>query len=120
MLVEIIAVLIIIGIIAAVAVPRYINLQANAKRRAIDAAIAELNGRESLTWANQKISVGGYPGDALTFSQVNTDLGEDVWEWDPKLFNPLASGGTLRFKGELVTLSRSPSTTNRPAVWSRP
>ena len=46
-LVEIIAVLIILGILAAVAVPRYIDLEANAKERAIDAAISELNGRES-------------------------------------------------------------------------
>ena len=53
-LVEIIAVLIILGILAAVAVPRYIDLEANAKERAIDAAISELNGRESLTWADQK------------------------------------------------------------------
>ena len=55
-LVEIIAVLIILGILAAVAVPRYIDLETNAKRRAIDAAVSELNGRENLTWANVKIS----------------------------------------------------------------
>ena len=47
-LVEIIAVLIILGILAAVAVPRYIDLETNAKSRAIDAAVSELNGRESL------------------------------------------------------------------------
>ena len=41
-LVEIIAVLIILGILAAVAVPRYINLEENAKLRAIDAAVAEI------------------------------------------------------------------------------
>ena len=55
-LVEIIAVLIILGILAAVAVPRYIDLEANAKSRAIDAAVSELNGRESLVWADVKIS----------------------------------------------------------------
>ena len=55
-LVEIIAVLIILGILAAVAVPRYINLEENAKKRAIDAGISELNGRENLAWANIKIS----------------------------------------------------------------
>ena len=55
-LVEIIAVLIILGILAAVAVPRYIDLEANAKSRAIDAAVSELNGRESLAWADVKIS----------------------------------------------------------------
>ena len=53
-LVEIIAVLIILGILAAVAVPRYIDLEANAKSRAIDAAVSELNGRESLVWADAK------------------------------------------------------------------
>ena len=55
-LVEIIAVLIILGILAAVAVPRYIDLESSAKIRAIDAAVAELNGRESLVWADVKIS----------------------------------------------------------------
>ena len=55
-LVEIIAVLIILGILAAVAVPRYIDLETNAKSRAIDAAVSELNGRESLAWADVKIS----------------------------------------------------------------
>ena len=39
-LVEIIAVLIILGILAAVAVPRYIDLEKNAKMRALDAAVA--------------------------------------------------------------------------------
>ena len=59
-LVEIIAVLIILGILAAVAVPRYIDLETNAKQRAIDAGISELNGRESLVWADHKISSAGY------------------------------------------------------------
>jgi prepilin-type N-terminal cleavage/methylation domain-containing protein len=54
-LVEIIAVLIILGILAAVAVPRYIDLESNARNRAIDAGISELNGRENLTWANEKM-----------------------------------------------------------------
>ena len=58
-LVEIIAVLIILGILAAVAVPRYIDLEANARIRAVEAAVSELNGRESLTWADVKISTSG-------------------------------------------------------------
>jgi prepilin-type N-terminal cleavage/methylation domain-containing protein len=115
-LVEIIAVLIILGILAAVAVPRYIDLEANAKQRAIDAAISELNGRESLTWADQKISESGYISDAKTFSQVNTDLGAD-YQWDP--FNPIVSGGTFNFKGVSVTLTRTESQVSQPAVWSR-
>ena len=115
-LVEIIAVLIILGILAAVAVPRYIDLEANAKQRAIDTAISELNGREGLVWADQKISASGYISDAKTFSQINTDLGGD-YQWDP--FNPIATGGTLNFKGISVNLNRTQSQISQPAVWSR-
>ncbi len=48
-LIEIIAVLIILSLLAAVSVPRYIDLEQDAKQSAIDAVISELNGRESLT-----------------------------------------------------------------------
>jgi prepilin-type N-terminal cleavage/methylation domain-containing protein len=79
-LVEIIAVLIILGILAAVAVPRYIDLEANAKQRAIDAAISELNGRESLTWADQKISSTGFVDDATVQAAIDYNLGGD-YSW---------------------------------------
>ncbi len=44
-LVEIIAVLILLGILAAVAVPRYMDLTAQARNSAAQAAIAEIKGR---------------------------------------------------------------------------
>ena len=119
-LVEIIAVLIILGILAAVAVPRYIDLEANAKDRAIDAAISELNGRESLTWADHKISTSGYKGDAKVFGPgtdaVDYNLGGD-YTWSGTLTN---SGGTITFKNLPVTLNRALSSTGQPAVWTRP
>ena len=76
-LVEIIAVLIILGILAAVAVPRYINLEENAKRRAIDAAVSELNGRENLTWADVKIAPCEDPDcpDATSIDDDGHNLG---------------------------------------------
>lgn len=111
-LVEIIAVLIILGILAAVAVPRYIDLESSAKERAIDAAVAELNGRESLVWADVKISGTGYSTDADVTSapQYDRDLGTD-YTWN---------GSNLVFKGREYTLSRRASTNNSPAVWVRP
>jgi len=118
-LVEIIAVLIILGILAAVAVPRYIDLEANAKERAIDAGISELNGRESLTWADHKISTIGYQGDGSINCDgadcVSYDLGGD-YSWNSTYLN---SPSTIEFKGVTVILTRELSTTGQPAVWRR-
>jgi prepilin-type N-terminal cleavage/methylation domain-containing protein len=123
-LVEIIAVLIILGILAAVAVPRYIDLEANAKSRAIDAAVSELNGRESLVWADVKISTSGWSlvTDTGVFTRMTTtgsprqpDLGRDY------SFSAInATSGTLSFKlGAPVTLRRTPSTDTAPGSWVR-
>ena len=119
-LVEIIAVLIILGILAAVAVPRYIDLETNAKQRAIDAGISELNGRESLVWADHKISASGYKTDAKMQQAppvgVDYVLGDD-YSWTAAVG---ATGGSLSFKdGVSVPLERDPSTTSQPAVWKR-
>jgi len=123
-LVEIIAVLIILGILAAVAVPRYIDLEANAKLRAVDAAVSELNGRESLTWADVKISSTGYitgSGDGVIWGRLvgadttNIDLGAD-YDWGSIA---QASGGTFTFKGEDFDVSRTASTRSTPGTWRR-
>ena len=122
-LVEIIAVLIILGILAAVAVPRYIDLETNAKSRAIDAAISELNGRESLNWADVKISGSSFADDAAMDTRVfaemskaeNKTLGSE-YDWT----GWAATGAQLSFKeGANVTVSRAKSGLNHPAVWTR-
>ncbi len=119
-LVEIIAVLIILGILAAVAVPRYIDLESSAKIRAIDAAVAELNGRESLVWADVKISTtNGWETDDTIwdYDQYSVDLGADyVWTTPP---TKAASTGVLTFKGVDFNLSRTDSTNAKPGVWVR-
>jgi prepilin-type N-terminal cleavage/methylation domain-containing protein len=114
-LVEIIAVLIILGILAAVAVPRYIDLESNAQQRAIDAGISELNGRESLTWADQKINSTGYVDDTVTRGIVDTSLGTE-YSWS---VGPGATGGTLNFKNSEAILIRDPSSVEQPGVWRR-
>jgi prepilin-type N-terminal cleavage/methylation domain-containing protein len=130
-LVEIIAVLIILGILAAVAVPRYIDLQDNAKIRAIDAGISELNGRENLVWANLKISTTQYGSDGAMNSAVCTDmtansgenlnLGSDyTWGTAPDCTSGGAGTGGLVFQnGAEVTLTRGQATMNAPAHWGR-
>ena len=45
-----------IAIIAAIAVPKFIDFNERAKEKLINASIAELNGREKLAFANIKKS----------------------------------------------------------------
>jgi len=107
--------LIILGILAAVAVPRYIELEVNANQRAIDSEISDLNGRETLTWANQNISTTGYNDDQDILDVIDYNLGNHyTWTVPPDEF-----GGTLEFKGISVAINRTPSTADQPAFWSR-
>ena len=122
-LVEIIAVLIILGILAAVAVPRYISLEDNARIRAIDAARSELNGRENLRWAQLKIGPTSFASDAAIDNEIvtgttgggwNTDLGGD-YAWAAA---PAAGGGTISFQsGPGVALTRTSATLTSPGIW---
>jgi prepilin-type N-terminal cleavage/methylation domain-containing protein len=114
-LVEIIAVLIILGILAAVAVPRYIDLEANARQRAFDAALSELNGRESLSWADEKISVSGYVNDNKVWNKISKELG-DAYAGTSLL---QSGASTLRFRNETLTINRASSTSTRPGIWTR-
>jgi prepilin-type N-terminal cleavage/methylation domain-containing protein len=116
-LVEIIAVLILLSVLAAIAVPRYIDLDSNARLRAIDAGIAELNGREGLAWSNIKLSPTGWQDDLTTFGAYDKNLGNDYF-WTA---GPDPSGGEIRFgsTGIPMPLSRSASTTSRPGQWSK-
>ena len=115
-LVEIIAVLIMLSVLAAIAVPKYIDLEQNAKQNSFDGAIAELNGREALVWTNLKMSATGYQDDAQLMLVVDYNLGTD-FVWQPG--HPVGVGGDLTFKGETITLNRTASNASKPAVWSR-
>jgi len=105
-LVEIIAVLIMLSVLAAIAVPKYIDLEQNSQQKVFDSAIAELNGREGLVWANLKMSATGYQDDAQLILVSDYNLGTD-FVWQPG--HPVAVGGDLTFKGETVTLNRTQS-----------
>jgi len=115
-LIEIIAVLVILGVLAALAVPRYVDLENNAKQKAIDTVTSEINARESLTWANHKISTSGFVSDAKIFSEINFNFAPN-YTWNSG--DPKPSGGTLQFKGESFIFSRTASTYLKPAVWKR-
>ena len=117
-LIEIIAVLVIISAIAVMAVPKYIDLDENAKDRAISSGISELNGREALTWADLRVA-GSYGSDSDVFDTVDYWIGSD-YSWDTGPNRGAGGGGTLVFQGTKdVVLDRFDSNNDRPARWAR-
>ena len=78
-LVEILAVLVIIGFIAAVAVPKYYNLQESAKRNAIESAYSEAKGRV-VGYFGQELLGGATPA-GIDYSVLETDLGDFIATW---------------------------------------
>ena len=117
-LIEVIAVLVLLGILAAIAVAKYIDMAASARDKAIDAGVSEMNGREALTWGNNMLADGGWTADALPAdTNLNTGGGTD-YAWSGT--DPTPAGGTLTFQtGSAIPLTRTPSTGTQPAVWTR-
>ncbi len=84
-LIEIIAVLVILGILAAVAVPRYFGLTTDARLRAEQAAKAEATVRVSHRFAQALMANNGAcpPETAATYSgtTLGTDAGDVTFTW---------------------------------------
>ncbi|MGV8059412.1 MAG: type IV pilin protein [Smithellaceae bacterium] len=78
-LIEIIAVLVILGILAAVAVPKYIDMQNAARTSAAQGAIAEVKARANQFYASGLLSNGAAPAPASILASVTTapDVGPD-------------------------------------------
>ena len=90
-LIEIIAVLIIIGILGAVAVPKYFDLTEDAKDKAINAAGAELQARINQSFAEQLLSESGSCSTALD-NISPTDITDDLGDFSVSGFPSIAEG----------------------------
>ena len=112
-LIEIIAVLAIISVLAAISLPRFMDVSSNADNQALSAAVTELNSRESLLWAKIKISPSGWISDEAIFSFFYVTLGSD-YKWS---VSPTVDGGVLQFKDQTVDLQRDASTTFSAGNW---
>ena len=76
-LIEIIAVLVILGILAAVAVPRFMNLTEEASKKAAMQAVAEGKSRLSNQFAKYLLeNSGAVPTAAQVSALTNTDAGD--------------------------------------------
>jgi prepilin-type N-terminal cleavage/methylation domain-containing protein len=115
-LIEIMAVLVIIGVVSSVGVQKYDQITDSASQRMLDYAFRELNSRELLTWGLIKLSDEGWLADEALFAQLDTQIGEGYgWSSGPGL-----GGGTLRMKSASVTLTRLPSTISDAGKWRVP
>ena len=114
-IVEILLVLVLLGLLAAIAFPRYINLEASSTETLINSVVSELNNREMLTWSYSKISTAGYIDDTTLQAMIDYDLG-DEYRW---VDLPSQTGGTLAFNGRNYPLTRAQSSNLKSGFWSR-
>ena len=111
-LIEILAVLIILGIIVAFGIPRFLTLDKTAELQKLQAGIVELNSRENLLWCKHKISSTSYNNeelDAAILSELDKTLHEK-YKWN---------GNTLTFGSISVLLERIPATNSNHAIWRK-
>jgi len=100
-LIEIIAVLIILGILAAVAIPKYFDMQDEAKNKALDGALAEGVGRINNYFGQRALS-----GDAPSaIAYDNTNLGTDAGD-----FTLAYSGGAAGASTDIVVTATGTTT----------
>ncbi len=120
-LIEIMAVLVIMGVMGSVLVSKINAVTGTAEYRALETGIAELNVREMLYWTNAKFAPGGWTdngGDAFvwtTMMVMNTDLGSE-YSWLPN--PPNIGGANLSFGSQTIPLTRTPSEDTKAARWS--
>ena len=112
-LIELVSVMVIMGVVASVTIKKFNLVTGNAEIRALEAAVNELNARESLTWTNIKLSPDGWIGDDELYGLIDTALGQG-FEWNP---GPTVAGGTLHYGGQSMALTRVKSIYRSAGRW---
>ena len=117
-LIEVMAVLIMMGIFVGIAAVKYDALHGGAENSAITLSVSELNMREKLSWQKVKLEMV-YTDDATLFVSMKAedlyDLGRST-SWQS---GPSSTGGTLRTNAGSAVLTRTPSTRASPGHWER-
>jgi prepilin-type N-terminal cleavage/methylation domain-containing protein len=73
-LVEVVAVLLILGILAAAALPKFTGMQETAREKALKGAIDELNAQVVMAFSNNRLQ-NGNPGEYSGYTgQIGTDF----------------------------------------------
>ena len=113
-LLEMMAVLVIMGVMFSITIKKFDILSDNASLTALKVGVRELNTRETLVWTNMKLSDLGWTGDEDVFSAVDKNIGHK-YAWNPP---PDISGGKLHYKAKSIDLNRVASTNKTTGVWN--
>ena len=108
-LVELLAVVIIIGVIGTVVAFKFTDFTQSARNQMIDHAIQELNTREKFVWGNAKLADVNGDIDTYILERVERDIGAGATVSDTKI--------TVR--GTSADVVRTPADRTAPAIWSR-
>ena len=87
-LIEVIAVLVILGIISIFAIPKFVDAQNMAKNKVLAKAVADLNGQVKLSYSN-----GLVKGSEEKYDGYNGDIGPDFIITNQKINKP--DSGTI-------------------------
>ncbi len=116
-LIELVIVLILLGILAAVAVPKFMNLQEEAKKSGVKGAVASVRSAINIYYANANLkgkSTVFPPSGAVLISILNGPMPEN-----PAVINPSANKKSI----DVTTADNPPavtaddSTTSTKAAW---
>ena len=114
-LIEIMCVLVITSVISAVAFSKILQADEGAQQIGINQGVAEMNVRETVTWAVAKVNTDVID-DNLIWGQLDKNLGKE-YSWDP---GPNQTGSsTLKFKETAVSVFRAVSSNTQPGKWRR-
>ena len=120
-LIEIIAVLIILGILAAVAVPRYFDLQDQARTKALQGAVAEVRGLSNIAYGKAALALNSNPTNAQVLATLTAaapiGMGNPITLGDYRASADTVAAG-LTYTVALAAGGATPSSTG--ASWALP
>jgi prepilin-type N-terminal cleavage/methylation domain-containing protein len=110
-LIELIAVMIIIGIIATIGINVVFKIDNSANEVAIKTAVSMLNSREVQHWTNFKLGSDSFD-DSKILNEVVKDIGDGY-----KIASISPTGAILVFRKTQAHLIRTPSTSTNYGSW---
>ena len=112
-LIELMAIMVIIGVLGAVGFSKADAISGTAIQRVFEDTLSELNSRERVTWTHAKLSDSGWMDDMAVFSKIDFNIGSG-YHWSPI---PDPAGGRLHYRSQSISLQRTPSTSTSWARW---